>query len=390
MSELINFADIKLGGTPSTQKAEFWDGAIPWVSIVDFSNSKKIYTTEKTITEAGLRQSNTKLLNKGDVIVSARGTVGKVAVCGDKMAFNQSCYALSTKDSHILNQDYLFYLLRERIKYLKQMAVGGVFNTIIKSTLERIPIDLPDINIQEKIASLLSAYDDLIDTNHRRIHLLEEVGRLLFREWFVYFRFPGHENMKIVKNIPEGWEKEKLNKLVSFKRGVEPGSDNYLETYESGSSPFFRVSDLVTRNPSIFVDEQYAKSALLKKSDIVISLDGSVGIVSMGLEGCYSTGIRKLIIKDKKINRAYLYFLMKSHYIQGAINAYAKGTTIQHAGEAIKYLNPLLPPQNLMDLFDEIINPALNEILILLEQNQKLSQARDLLLPRLMSGAIEL
>ena len=79
---------------------------------------------------------------------------------------------------------------------------------------------------------------------------------------------------------------------------------------------------------------------------------------------------------------------MKSNYIQGIINAYAKGTTIQHAGEAIKHMNPILPPQNLMDLFDEIANPALNEILILLDQNQKLAQARDLLLPKLMKGEI--
>ncbi len=389
MSKLTNYAKIILGGTPATNRPDFWNGGIPWVSVVDFTDSKKIYTTEKTITEAGLRQSNTKLLNEGDVIISARGTVGKIAVCEKKMAFNQSCYALSTKDKHILSQNYLFYLLQEKIKYLKQMAVGGVFNTIIKSTLEKIPVDLPDIDIQEKIASILSAYDDLINTNHRRIQLLEEAARLLFREWFVYFRFPGHEKVKIVDGMPEGWKKEKINRLVTFKRGVEPGSDNYLETYESGSFPFFRVSDLVTRNPSIFVDEQYAKSALLKKNDIVISLDGSVGIVSMGLEGCYSTGIRKLIIKDKKINRSYLYFLMKSHYIQGVINAYAKGTTIQHAGEAIKHMNSILPPQNLMDLFDEITSPAFNEILILLDQNRKLAQARDLLLPRLMSGAIE-
>lgn len=81
--------------------------------------------------------------------------------------------------------------------------------------------------------------------------------------------------------------------------------------------------------------------------------------------------------------------LIKSHYVQGIINAYAKGTTIQHAGEAIKHMNSILPPQNLMDLFDEITNPAFNEILILLDQNQKLAQAWDLLLPRLMSGEIE-
>lgn len=389
MSKLTNYAKIILGGTPATNRPDFWDGGIPWVSVVDFTDSKKIYTTEKTITESGLSQSNTKLLNEGDIIVSARGTVGKMAVCGKKMAFNQSCYALLTKDNNKLNQNFLFYLLQEKIKYLRQMAVGGVFNTIIKSTLEKISVKLPNISTQEKITDVLSAYDDLIDINRRRIQLLEESARLLFREWFVHFRFPGHKKVKIVDGVPSGWKKEKINKLVTFKRGIEPGSDNYLANNESGSFPFFRVSDLVTRNPSIFVDEQYAKGALLKKSDIVISLDGSVGIVSMGLEGCYSTGIRKLIIKDKKINREYLYFLMKSHYVQGVIKAYSKGTTIQHAGEATRRLNSILPPQNLMDLFDEITSPAFNEVLILLDQNQKLAQARDLLLPRLMSGAIE-
>jgi type I restriction enzyme S subunit len=291
---------------------------------------------------------------------------------------------------------------------INRMDVGAAIPTTNRDQFYALPIHYPPRPLQERVVSILSAYDDLIDINRRRIQLLEESARLLFREWFVYFRFPprlssgqaGHEKafpveyrnstgVKIVDGVPEGWEKEKLNKLITFKRGVEPGSDNYLETYESGSFLFFRVSDLITRNPSIFVDEQYAKSALLKKSDIVISLDGSVGIVSMGIEGCYSTGIRKLIIKDKKINRPFLYFLMKSHYVQGVINAYAKGTTIQHAGEAIKHMNPILPPQNLMDLFDEITNPVLNEILILLEQNQKLAQARDLLLPRLMSGAID-
>ena len=289
-----------------------------------------------------------------------------------------------------LDTDYIFYLMAQNrfIEFTTVNSNGDRPRTKWRK-FSKFSINHDSQEIRFRIGKLLSSYDNLIDTNRRRIQLLEESARLLFRAWFVYFRFPGYEKVKMVDGVPEGWEREKLNKLVSFKRGVEPGSDNYLETYESGSFPFFRVSDLVTRNPSIFVDEQYAKSALLKKSDIVISLDGSVGIVSMGLEGCYSTGIRKLIIKDKKINRSYLYFLIKSHYIQSVINAYAKGTTIQHAGEAIKHMNSILPPQNLMDLFDEVTNPAFNEILILLDQNRKLAQARDLLLPRLMSGEIE-
>jgi len=301
----------------------------------------------------------------------------------------QRTYIIESKDrSKVLNK-FVYFSLRPVLDYFKSASIGAATQYLTKPVLDNLKINLPDIYIQRSIIDIVYIYDDLINNNRRRIQLLEEAARLLFCEWFVYFRFPDYEKVKMVDGIPEGWKKEKINRLVIFKRGVEPGSDNYLETYESGSFPFFRVSDLVNRNPSIFVDEQYAKSALLKKSDIVISLDGSVGIVSMGLEGCYSTGIRKLIIKDKKINRSYLYFLMKSHYIQGVINAYAKGTTIQHAGEAIKYMNSILPPQNLMDLFDEIISPAFNEILILLDQNRKLAQARDLLLPRLMSGAIE-
>ena len=329
------------------------------------------------------------LYKEPQLIVVARGVggTGDVKISPENAWITNLSLVLEL-DKEKVDITYLYYKLKkEPLK--KNLNTGAAQAQITIGVLENYKVTIPELAIQKRISSNIASYDNLIDTNRRRIELLEEASRLLFREWFVYFRFPGHEKVKIVDGVPGGWKKEKINRLVTFKRGVEPGSNNYLETYESGSFPFFRVSDLVTRNPSIFVDEQYAKSALLKKNDIVISLDGSVGIVSMGLEGCYSTGIRKLIIKDKKINRSYLYFLMKSHYIQGVINAYAKGTTIQHAGEAIKHLNPILPPQNLMDLFDGTANPALNEILILLDQNQKLAQARDLLLPRLMNGTID-
>jgi len=337
------------------------------------------------------------LLKKDDLIVAMTeqgpGLLGSSAFIpeGSTYLHNQRLGLVDEIDKEFFDKKYLYHLFNSR--GVRSQIYGSATGTKVRHTspgrIYKVKVLVPDVVKQKEISSIIENYSQLIDGNRWRIQLLEEAAQLLFREWFVYFRFPGHEKVKIIDGVPEGWKKEKINRLVTFKRGVEPGSDNYLETYESGSFPFFRVSDLVTRNPSIFVDEQYAKNALLKKSDIVISLDGSVGIVSMGLEGCYSTGIRKLIIKDKKINRSYLYFLMKSHYIQGLINAYAKGTTIQHAGEAIKHLNPILPPQNLMDLFDEITNSAFNEILILLDQNQKLAQARDLLLPRLMSGAIE-
>ena len=337
------------------------------------------------------------LLKKGDLVCAMTeqgpGLLGSTAFIPDDGIYlhNQRLGLVDKINEDIFDKKYLFHLFNSYT--VRGQIYGSATGTKVRHTspgrIYKVKVLVPETEKQKEIASIIENYSQLITTNRRHIQLLEESARLLFREWFVYFKFPGHEKVKIVGGIPEGWKKEKIDKLVIFKRGVEPGSDNYLDVNESGSFPFFRVSDLVTRNPSIFVDEQYAKKAFIKKNDIVISLDGSVGIVSIGLEGCYSTGIRKLVIKDKKVNRPYLYFLMKSHYLQGVINAYAKGTTIQHAGEAIKHMEPILPSQDIMDLFDEITNPILDEILVLFEENQKLVQARDLLLPRLMSGTIE-
>lgn len=366
-----------------------YDGPYPFIQTSDVKNAG-LYITEytQTYSAAGLAQS--KLWKSGTLCITIAANIADTAILSFDACFPDSIIGFipDPKKSDARYIKYLFDTVLQ--KRFKKFTQGATQDNLSQEKLLSIKLPVAEnVNDQKVIADEISIYDNLIATNRRRIQLLEESARLLFRKWFVYFKFPNHGKAKIVDGVPEGWKREKLNKLVTFNRGVEPGSDNYLESYESGSYPFYRVSDLVSRNPSIFVDEQYAKKAFIKKSDIVVSLDGSVGIVSIGLEGCYSTGIRKLVIKDKKVNRAYLYFLMKSHYLQGVINAYAKGTTIQHAGEAVKHMNPILPPQNLMDLFDEIANPILNEILILLEQNQKLAQARDLLLPRLMSGEIE-
>ncbi len=336
---------------------------------------------------------------KNDLIFTAAGSIGQVGIIPDNTRYNK--YVISNKQIRVrinekkANPLFVYYWLvsSKMINYLEGMNNGGAVPLLNLGIIRKVPVPLPPLDIQNKICDIISDLNDLIATNRRRIQLLEEAARLLFREWFVYFRFPGYEKAEFEDHdgirIPAGWEREKLSKYVVFKRGVEPGTENYLENQESGTFPFYRVSDLITRKPEIFVDELHTKGALVEKGDIVVSLDGSVGIVSIGLEGCYSSGIRKLIIKGKRINRAFLYFLMKSYYIQGIINAYSKGTTIQHAGESIKHMNPVLPPQNLMDRYGAIVEPMIDEILTLFDQNQKLAQARDLLLPRLMSGKIE-
>lgn len=341
------------------------------------------------------------ILKKGDLIIAMTeqcpGLLGSPAFIpeDDTYLHNQRLGLIDEINPDIFDKRYIFHLFNSRL--VRSQIYGSATGTKVKHTspkrVYKVKVLVPSVDNQARISNIDDNYYELIKINRQRIQLLEEAARLLFREWFVYFRFPGHKEVKLIDNegviIPEGWGKEKLNKYVSFKRGVEPGTDNYLEEPDVDTFPFYRVSDLITRKPEIFVDELHTKGALVEKGDIVVSLDGSVGIVSIGLEGCYSSGIRKLVVKGKRINRAFLYCLMKAYYIQGIIGAYSKGTTIQHAGEAIKHMNPVLPTQNLIDQFGAIVDPMIDEILTLFDQNQKLAQARDLLLPRLMNGKID-
>ena len=153
------------GGTPKTSNTEYWDGDIPWISVKDFNNDfRYVYETEKSITKKGLDNSSTKLLQKGDVIISARGTVGEIASIPYPMAFNQSCYGLRA-DKDIITDDFLYYLIKYNVTILKRNTHGSVFDTITRDTFDGIEVDIPNKNNQLKIASILSKIDKKIQNN---------------------------------------------------------------------------------------------------------------------------------------------------------------------------------------------------------------------------------
>jgi type I restriction enzyme S subunit len=146
---------------------------------------------------------------------------------------------------------------------------------------------------------------------------------------------------------------------------------------------------LGNRNNGVFIEKNLSKNKILNKRDIALSLDGTVGIVKIGLFGCFSTGIRKLIIVDDRITISYLYFLIKSDYMQDIIKVNAKGTTILHAGSAIEFMDFVLPPKELIELFDNVVGKMFSKMIDLQDENEKLTKIRDLLLPKLMSGEID-
>ena len=165
--KLSEIMDIIGGGTPKTTVADYWNGNIPWLSVKDFNNDLRyVYKTEKHITELGLSKSSTVLLRKNDIIISARGTVGELAMIPFPMAFNQSCYGLRAREE-MVDSSFLYYFLKNEIGLLKKNAHGSVFDTITRDTFDGIEVDLLLLESQKKIAQILSALDDKIELNKR-------------------------------------------------------------------------------------------------------------------------------------------------------------------------------------------------------------------------------
>lgn len=188
-SEVILSEAIEIigGGTPKTSIDEYWNGDIPWLSVVDFNDSGRfVFDTEKTITENGLNNSSTKILDEGDIIISARGTVGALAQLGKPMAFNQSCYGIRGKNGQTMN-DFLYYLLVNTVNNLKRIAHGGVFDTITRSTFDNITVRIPSIAKQKEIASILGSLDQKIHLNQQTNKTLEAMAQAIFKCWFVDF-----------------------------------------------------------------------------------------------------------------------------------------------------------------------------------------------------------
>ena len=217
------------GGTPKTSEPSYWGGNIPWLSVKDFGDDNKyVYTTEKSITDAGLNNSSTKLLNKDDIIISARGTIGAIAMLSSEMAFNQSCFGI--RSNELIDQHYLYYLTKTKIAELQKNSHGSVFDTITRETFAKLDCQIPPIELQKVIASILSALDDKIEVNRRINDNLEQQAQALFKSWFVDFEpFKDGEFVESELGlIPKGWRVGTIGDICKFENGFAFKSESYI------------------------------------------------------------------------------------------------------------------------------------------------------------------
>jgi type I restriction enzyme S subunit len=291
------------------------------------------------------------------------------------MATNQGFINIEPKEVDLM---FLFYWLKNNRKFLNQMAIGSTFNELSKSVFKKIDILLPqDINEQKRIAEILSAFDDKIEVNNKIIKTLEQMAQEIFKEKF------NSEKLK-----PEKWEIKNIEDVFVFEKGIEPGSKYYSETKEEGYIPFYRVRDLDKQSGvDVYIPEEIANGKICKENDVLLSLDATVGRVKIGCNGAFSSGIRKVYSKDGFIKNSFIYFWLKTPYVQNTILEHASGTTILHAGHSIKYLKfPF--NKEVIEKIQSKVDPMFEKILQILKENQTLSALRDLLLPKLMSGEI--
>jgi len=397
---------IKLvgGGTPKTSIAEYWNGDIPWLSVVDFNTGNKfVDKTEKTITQKGLDNSSTKLLNAGDIIISARGTVGALAVLKKTMAFNQSCYGIRNINT-VTNQEFLFYLVKDSILNFQQIAHGGVFDTITRDTFDAIDISLPPLPEQRAIAVVLSSLDDKIDLLHRQNKTLEAMAETLFRQWFIEAA-PQPSPLpspKVKGGKTEEWEETTLDQHTEAYRGLSyKGSGltekglglpmhNLNSVYEGSGYKLEGIK---------FYNGEYKERHLIYPGDIIVTnteqghefkLIGFPAIVpdSFGNTGLFSQHIYKLVPKKQTyLSREFIYYLLISPSVREQIIAATNGSTVNMlAIDGLQRPSFKLPPKNKVIGFTTLVSAYRGKININNKQICTLEKLRDTLLPKLMSG----
>ena len=327
---------------------------------------------------------------RGDVIFTQRGTLGQVGLIPEDSRFSRYLVSQSqmklTVDPSKADSRFVFYFFRHpiTIQAIKSRALTSGVPHINLGILREFELPLPPLDAQREIVKALSAYDDLIENNRRRMALLEESARLLYREWFVCLRFPGHEHTRIVDGIPERWSGRPLRELAEVVMGQSPASQYYNETGEG--LPFHQgVADFGDR---FVMNRIYttAEGRVALASDILCSVRAPVGRLNITLDRIV-IGRGLAALRSLSGNQSFLFYQLKTHFFKedliGAGAIFASVTRAEFESQKL-----LTPPPSLVRTFEEIAGPLGDQLRVLFLQNQKLKVARDLLLPRLMSGEI--
>ena len=336
-------------------------------------------------------------LRRGDVVLTTRGTIGNSAYYSDAiqydhMRINSGMVILRCDSANIL-PPYLYHYLRSPVflGQVNSLRSGVAQPQLPIRDMKRIKLPLPSLNVQNRISSILSSYDDLIENNRRRMALLEESARQLYREWFVRLRFPGHEHTRILNGVPKGWEKVPTPEAIEINPRTQLSSDDEHWAVE--------MSDLTVNSMVIHqaVKREGRSGSKFRNRDTLFARitpcleNGKTAFVDFLEEGVVARGSTEFIVlRSKRLTPEFVYCLSRTYdFRENAIKSMVGSSGRQRVQESCFDKFPVfITPHSIVGLFTDSARPIFQQVKGLHAQNQKLRTARDLLLPKLMSGEI--
>lgn len=388
--KLENLGEIVSGGTPKTSMKEYWNGNIVWLTPKDFSNQKNKYWKkgERSITDEGLKNSSAKLMPKGTVLFTSRAPIGYVGIADTEVSTNQGFKNIIANKEN--SNEFIYYLLKYITPNIELIAGGSTFKEISASAFKNIEVEVPNLETQEKIASILSALDDKIEINNEMNKTLEEMAQTLFKRWFIDFDFPnengepyGSSGGKMVDSelgeIPEGWEVEELGKISTLSAGGDkPQSFSKIQTSDY-TIPIYSNG---VENEGLY---GFTNEAKIFEKGITVSARGTIGYIC--LRQVPYVPIVRLVSIVPNINilsSEYLYYYLKK------VEIHSTGTTQQQLTvPQFKRTKILIPNFEVLKIFTGKVESMINLLEKNKLENKNISLIRDTLLPKLMSGEVE-
>ncbi|MGO9275632.1 MAG: restriction endonuclease subunit S [Terriglobia bacterium] len=356
------------------------------------------------ISVATVNRLSSHLLRPEDIVFGRKGTVERHSFIRrehENWFQGTDCLRLRLKgplvDPRFVSYSFLTDSHKQWI--VNQSSHGATMTSLNQDIIGRIKLRVPPLPTQRKIAAILSAYDDLIENNTRRIKILEGMARALYREWFVCLRFPGHEKFKLVAsplgNIPQGWEVKKLSEYVSTKYGytesanTEPVGPKYLRGMDINKTSYIDWSEV----PYCPITPEDHSAYRLKLGDVVVirmADPGKVGVVEQEVDAVFASYLIRVAPTDSRLSPYFLFYLMESAEYYGYITGASTGTTRKSASAGvIADYQLVLPPQEVVTQFERRVTEIRLLLTTLLKQTVNLRSTRDLLLPKLISGEID-
>jgi type I restriction enzyme S subunit len=353
------------GGTPPTNNDAYYGGDIPWLRTQEVTFGR-IFDTEIKITETGLKNSSAKWVPEKSVIVAMYGnSAGRSAINEIPLTTNQACCNLII-DPDKADYRYVFYALLRSYETLKGLSRGAAQNNLNAAQVKAFTIPAPPVQVQQDIGDILSSYDDLIENNRRRMALLEESARLLYREWFVRLRFPGHEHTRIVDGLPEGWGRNTLAELACFlKRGITPAYDDEAEGLVINQKCIRdgRVNLGLARNQS----KEVKPERLLQLGDVLVNSTGEgtlgrIAQVKTLLPNC-TVDTHVTIVRPKE-GVARHYFGLAVMEWERRFSTMGKGATNQTelSPTTIGNAEIVMPSRTLLEQFELFAGPLYEQV----------------------------